>query len=151
MESKKRDGNYVQSCHSITGERRLNPVRTELRLENPHGILKKMSVRDGCGLREELLQMGTWLRLVQFGLEMQAATAVAEAADMVKLIQKPKGSQNSKLWTPQNQIRTAASLVYCDHTPITHGPELCLSLKYVKAQIRNFVNLLYLSIKSFFF
>lgn len=45
-----------------------------------------MSLREGGGgLREELLQMGMWLRLLgQFGLEMQAARAVAQAEDMVK-------------------------------------------------------------------
>lgn len=75
--------------------------------------------------------MGTWLRLVQFGLEMQAATAVAEAADMVKLLQKPKGSQNSRLWTPQNQIPTAACPICRPLWFIATALQLDMGLNYV--------------------
>lgn len=97
----------MQSCHCITGERVLNPVRLELRLKDPHGILKEMSLKEGGGgLREELLQMGMWLRLLgQFGLEMQAAGAVAQAEDMVKQKKAQKKSRNYKAEEKQREIQ----------------------------------------------
>lgn len=97
----------MQSCHCITGERVLNPVRLELRLKDPHGILKEMSLKEGGGgLREELLQMGMWLRLLgQFGLEMQAAGAVAQAEDMVKQKKAQKKSRKYKAEEKQREIQ----------------------------------------------
>lgn len=83
----------MQSCHSMTGEKGLEPVKTELRLEDPYGILKNRESGRG---KWQLLQVGTtamelknrtflvlalddeWLRPKEFELEKTKDVAVAD-------------------------------------------------------------------------